>query len=128
MSNETLTWTPCPRGFRSQVVEHGLKDSKNRTLGHFAVLEERPDSEIDPENPTWPGGCPRYRMNGKTYWDVSTRATRDGAHFGALTRGTRVETLEEAKALAEKKMAEAARRTAKQVAKGVGRQYQKPAV
>ena len=93
-SNPSLIWTPRgDDGFRSNVVEYGLRDDKGRSIGGYAVIS------IGYPNPgVW----------------LRTQATRNGKTYGAITNRTECSSLEQAKALAEKKLQAAAKRYAKQ--------------
>jgi len=108
-----LTWTESSYRFsedgichvwRSEKVSYGVKDAKGRDVGGYVTIE-----------------------NGSAWREpgfyVRTNATRDGKGFGAIAKSARCATLEEAKALGEKKIADAAKRYAKLAAKGVGRQW-----
>ncbi len=101
----TLIWTANSADrWRSNTVEHGLKDGKGRSIGNYAVIEAA----------TWLSN---------TSYVVRTSATRDGHTFGAIANGTECKSLDDAKALAEKKIAAAGKRFARQVAKGEGKQF-----
>lgn len=116
-----LTWSGLPGRHTSQwasnIINFGLKDSKGRVLGGYAWIEERYERTISSSEGTI--------YEGRKLFFVNTRATRDGVTFGAWPRQTPAETLEAAKALAEKKIAETGARYAKAVAKGEGRQFRK---
>lgn len=87
--------------WQSNIVEHGLKDSKDRAIGGRVVIESLAAGDFI----------------------VETYVTRDGKGFGAIPRGTKAPTFEAAKVLAVKKLQEQAKRFAKAVAKGEGRQF-----
>jgi len=93
-------------GWRSSIVTHG-HDAKGRLIGNYAAIQRA-----------------SYYRDPKMYV-VSTQATRDGKHFGAISTGTAVATFEEAQALAVKKLGEARKRYEKLIAKGEGRQFRK---
>jgi hypothetical protein len=104
--------------WRSAVVSHGLKDSKGREIGNFASIEARPKRARDAAGKT-------LGLEAHETFFVSTQATRDGRSFGASCgkQGTECFSLDEAKALAAKKIAEAGKRFARAVAKGEGKQF-----
>lgn len=118
-----LTWTgPTPWGpewtrWESNKVDFGLKDNKGRAIGSYVEIIERYERTIYGEG--------KVRYEGRRRFYVSTNALRDGKKFGAIPRDTAVDSLEAAKQLGEKKIAEASKRYAKLVAKGEGRQFQR---
>lgn len=100
-----------------KVVDHDLKDGKGRTIGNYARIEARQKRARDAAGKTL--GLEAH----ETYF-VSTQATRNGHSFGAsCSKGTECFSLDEAKALAAKKIAAAGRRFARAVAKGEGKQF-----
>lgn len=94
-------------GWRSTPITCG-RDGKGRVIGSYAKIERA-----------------SYYRDPNAYV-VSTKSTRDGVDFGAIPRGTAVGSLEEAKALAVKKLGEARKRYERAIAKGEGRQFRKP--
>jgi hypothetical protein len=123
----TLTWTEQPPNFNrwvSNIVEHGLKDGKGRSIGNYACIHTR-DSRAEKVPGQW-----QYKIVPcELYYYVTTQATRDGKGFGAIvTNGTEAATLDAAKALAAKKIAAAGKRFARAVAKGTGKQFAGKAV
>ncbi len=137
MEKPTLIWSkrytnPDHEDLRSQVIDYEVKDNKGRAIGGFAVIEVQ-DEWVEGTVPVprchpKPDGTPYMEKvrSGRRHFHVATYATRDGHQFGAIPRGTFVSTLEAAKELAEKKVVEAARRFAKAVSKGEGRQFKRP--
>jgi hypothetical protein len=90
----------CLTCWTSEVFEHGLRDPKGRSVGSIASVVTHAytkDSVVT------------------SYHYLRTFATRNGEIFGsAAPRGTLCSSLEEAKALAEKKVALAGKRFARQ--------------
>ena len=66
-----------------------------------------------------------WERTGPNWYRVRSCATRNGEPFGAIAKETKCATLEEAMKIGEKKIAEAAKRYAKAVANGEGRQFAK---
>ena len=93
--------------WQCETVDYGLADARGRSIGGYATIDHGSN------------------FRNKDAFYLSVRATRDGQSFGALPRPTEYKTLELAKAGAAKKIAEAQKRYAKLVEKGVGRQYER---
>jgi hypothetical protein len=105
----------------SAVIEHGLKDNKGRAIGGYAVIQCRPKTIRTTEN-----GAHRYTLAPEATYFVRTQATRDGDSFGAgWNRPTECKSLDEAQALAAKKIDAAGKRFARQIENGTGRQFKK---
>ena len=88
----------------SGVVEHGVRDSKNRAIGGYVTINSFTNGTV-------------------TRFALSLNATRDGKKFGALPRRSYADTLEDAKSVGEKKLGEQGKRYARMVAKGEGKQF-----
>lgn len=111
------------RCWLSNGVDHGLRDAKGRAIGNYAVIYAYQKLRRDESGKlVEPVG-----LVDEMTFEVSTQATRDGHTFGSsFPRGTECGSLEEAKALAEKKIAAAGRRFARAVEKGTARQFRRP--
>jgi hypothetical protein len=125
MATPILVWTannyPGEVSYQSNVVEHGVKDNKGRAIGNYACIRESTTRYEEVE-----GQWQRRAFTVPVYYRVTTQATRDGKTFGAISTGyTEAATLEEAQAIAAKKVAAAGRRFARQVARGEGKQFTK---
>jgi hypothetical protein len=126
----TPTVTPQTR-WSSSTVDHGLKDGKGRAIGTFAIIDAfRPlvlvEKDGRMQSVEIEGTNGLRQLQEETAFFVTTQTTRDGHMFGAISvGGTKCKTLEEAQALAAKKIAAAGKRFARQVAKGEGRQFTK---
>lgn len=112
----------------SQNVDYGVRDSKGRAIGGYAEIvpsAEWVDGTEPLPNHHRADGRPVMRKvpSGRVLFHVRTNATRDGKPFGAIPRSTIVDSMDAAKALAEKKIEAAKARFAKLVAKGEGRQF-----
>ncbi len=107
----------------SNTVEHGLSDRAGRSIGSYAVIRDHQRMiEQAAENALGK----RWVFLPEVTYLVTTQATRDGRSFGGGSGyGTSVKTLEEAKALAQKKIAAAGKSFARKVARGEGRQFKK---
>jgi len=96
----------------SDVVEHGLRDDRGRAIGNFARIESF-QKLIRRDDGVW-------ALATEVSYFVTTQATRDGKMFGASSvQHTECGTLEEAQALAAKKITAAGKRFARQFAKRV---------
>lgn len=108
IETSSLVWTEYqPDYWKSDVVDHGLRDGKGRSIGGFAKI-----------SPRWTGA--EERLPG---FVLGIYATRDGKKFGAIPPYTIVPSVEAGQVLAEKKLVEQHRRFEKAVTKGAGRQF-----
>lgn len=101
----------------SQAFDYGVCDAKGRVIGGCVVVDlEFP--YVRQENGSW-----AHDTAAMPFYSVRHVAQRNGCRFGAIAASTPCVTLEEAKALGEKKIAEAKARYVRAVTKGVGRQF-----
>ena len=102
----------------SNTVDHGLKDRKGRTIGNYAKIEVFRKLSRDAAGNYIALEDGRRLLEKDPTYLVMTQTTRDGEMFGATsTQGTECSSLEDAKAVAVKKIVAAGKRFALAAAK-----------
>lgn len=125
----TVSWTEqADGGAFSSVLDDGSVDAKGRRIGHYAEIEPKFEYlscvSIGVDGEVYGVTGARWSHNDAVFgparrlgFEVSVYPTRNGGRFGSCSRrGTMVATIEEAKVLAEKKLAAYVRKAARALA------------